>query len=118
VTFEFLVIYEIASAVNAAETYMVETTVNELAIIRSSVDPRFKPTKIPPNPQRSSATDKWILKRRLNRSFRLMKPKGIPMYNAPIILLAMRPESKAACSGYADRVEKIAEERERDSISG
>jgi hypothetical protein len=30
----------------------------------------------------------------------------------------MRPESKVACSGYVDRMEKRTEEMERDPISG
>lgn len=104
-TFEYLVRCAIASAVNAADPYADETTVNELAIISSIVDPRFKPTRIPPNPQNSRAADKWILKRRFNRSFRLTKPRGIPMYTAPIIPLAMRPESKVAYSGYTASTE-------------
>jgi hypothetical protein len=37
---------------------MAERTVNELAIISRAVNPKFKPTRIPPNPQRSRAAHK------------------------------------------------------------
>jgi hypothetical protein len=50
-----LVRYEIASAANAADPYLAERTVIELAIISNPVDPKFKPTRIPPNPEKSSA---------------------------------------------------------------